>query len=54
MPIRNASLPPRPSLLQWYFETFCGIDREQFVRARFDELDATHDIKSHLDGFVKP
>lgn len=39
---------------QWFFETFCGVDENAFVAARFDHLPANADIARFLHGFVKP
>eukprot|EP00304_Pavlova_gyrans_P006070 CAMPEP_0206049134 /NCGR_PEP_ID=MMETSP1466-20131121/26043_1 /ASSEMBLY_ACC=CAM_ASM_001126 /TAXON_ID=44452 /ORGANISM="Pavlova gyrans, Strain CCMP608" /LENGTH=1171 /DNA_ID=CAMNT_0053424217 /DNA_START=35 /DNA_END=3550 /DNA_ORIENTATION=+ len=46
-------LPPRCTK-QWYFETFCGISKEDFKAKGFDELGGDAPIKQHLNGFVKP
>ncbi|KAJ1625988.1 Inosine/uridine-preferring nucleoside hydrolase domain-containing protein [Pavlovales sp. CCMP2436] len=49
----EGKLPPRCNK-DWYFETFCGVDAEQFAEQRYAELDASVDIQKLLNGFVKP
>jgi len=39
---------------QWYFETFCGVSRDQFEADDLEALTAEEDIVRHLNGFVKP
>lgn len=43
-----------PAFLQWYFETFCGVDKNEFEREGLEELDADAQIRTRLNGFVKP
>ncbi|KAG8461516.1 hypothetical protein KFE25_001120 [Diacronema lutheri] len=40
--------------MQWFFETFCGIDSAQFDAHGYESLDADANILAHLNGFVKP
>ena len=46
-------LPPRCTK-QWYFETFCGVSKAEFEAKELDKLDASENIVSRLNGFVKP
>lgn len=39
---------------QWYFQTFCGVDKDTFEARGLNELDESADIGHHLKGFVKP
>ena len=38
----------------WFFETFCGVSSVEFEQRNLAQLDASADILSHLNGFVKP
>jgi hypothetical protein len=49
----EGKLPARCSK-EWYCETFCAMDGAAFEAQRMGELDASADIRSHLQGFVKP
>lgn len=42
-------LPARCSK-QWFFETFCGIDRQAFDEAHYELLDGSANIAAHLNG----
>ena len=49
----DGKLPGRCSK-QWYFETFCGVPKEEFESRELEQLDSNTDILVHLDGTVKP
>lgn len=42
--------------MQWYFESFCGVSREEFERpgCALSALDGSSDVSEHLNGAVKP
>mmetsp|Transcript_81698 Transcript_81698/g.239846 ORF Transcript_81698/g.239846 Transcript_81698/m.239846 type:complete len:370 (+) Transcript_81698:111-1220(+) len=39
---------------QWYFESFCAIDARRFEVENYDKLDGSVDIRTFLNGTVKP
>ena len=46
-------LPERCSK-EWYFATFCGVGKEEFVEKQYEELGEDTNILHHLRGHVKP
>ena len=49
----EGKLPARCSK-QWFFETFCGVDKADFEAQGHAALSATARIRDHLRGYVKP
>ncbi|KAG8460299.1 hypothetical protein KFE25_011790 [Diacronema lutheri] len=49
----DGQLPPRCSK-QWFFETFCGVDRKTMELRGLHALGADADIVAQLNGTVKP
>lgn len=43
-----------PACSQWFFETFCGVDKDEFERTRLEALDSSAPIRARLNGYVKP
>lgn len=48
-----AKLPSRCTK-EWFFSNFCGLTHDDIQQRNLDSLDADDDIRSLLNGFIKP